>query len=108
MHRQVGLHRTDNGGIAVKGLMIRHLVMPNRVAGTGEFVQWVAEKLPKATYVNIMPQYHGAYKAYDYPEISRGITADEFLEAMQWAQNAGLANLDPRSVLSRSQYSRYR
>lgn len=98
MQRQVGCHRVDDQEIAIKGLMIRHLVMPNRVAGTEDFVKWVAEKLPKLTYVNIMPQYHVAYKAYDYPKISRGITVKEFLEAMRWAEKADLTNLDPRSV----------
>ena len=108
MHRQVGLHGTDNRGIATKGVMIRHLVMPNRVAGTEKFVRWVAGNLPKSTYVNIMPQYHVAYKAFDYPEISRGIEIREFLEAMAWAEEYGLSNLDPRSVQSRNRYARER
>lgn len=108
MHRQVGLHRTDYGGIAIKGLMIRHLVMPNRVAGTEKFVRWVAANLPKSTYVNIMPQYHVAYKAFDYPEISRGIYVGEFLEAMAWAEKYGLSSLDPRSIQSRNRYARQR
>jgi putative pyruvate formate lyase activating enzyme len=78
--------------------MIRHLVMPNRVGGTEKFVKWVAEALPKNTYVNIMAQYRVEYKAYDYPEIARGITIQEFLEAMDWAEKYGLTNLDPQSV----------
>jgi len=98
MHRQVGLHQTDAHGIAVKGLMIRHLVMPNRVAGTEKFVRWLAETLPKSTYVNIMPQYHVDYRAFEYEEIARGITVQEFSEAMGWAGQYGLTNLDPRSV----------
>ncbi|MGD9302167.1 MAG: hypothetical protein PVI13_11375, partial [Desulfobacterales bacterium] len=71
MHRQVGLHTTDANGVAVRGVMIRHLVMPNRVAGTEEFVRWVAANLPKSTYVNIMHQYHVDYKAFEYPKIQR-------------------------------------
>jgi putative pyruvate formate lyase activating enzyme len=98
MHRQVGVHKMDKEGIAIRGLMIRHLVMPNRVAGTEKFVKWVAESLPKNTYVNIMAQYRVEYKAYDYPEIARGITIQEFLEAMDWAEKYGLTNLDPQSV----------
>lgn len=97
MNRQVGEHTIDNRGIALRGLMIRHLVMPNRVAGTEEFVRWVAESLSKSTYVNIMSQYRVEYKAFDYPEIARGITVQEFLEAMEWARKYGLKNLDPRS-----------
>jgi putative pyruvate formate lyase activating enzyme len=108
MHRQVGVHEVDKRGVARRGLMIRHLVMPNRVAGTKGFVRWVAENLPKNTYVNIMPQYRVAYKAYDYPEIARGITVQEFLEAMDWAEQSGLTNLDPKSVRLRDFYKRVR
>jgi len=98
MNRQVGELMIDERGIALRGLMIRHLVMPNRVAGTEKFVKWVAENLPKSTYVNIMPQYRVEYKAYEYPKISRGITVNEFLEAIEWAKQSSLTNLDPKSV----------
>ena len=98
MQRQVGQHRTNRNGIAVRGLMIRHLVMPNQVAGTEKFVKWVAENLPKSTYVNIMHQYHVAFKAYEYPLIWRSITTDEYLQAMAWAEACHLTNLDPDSV----------
>jgi putative pyruvate formate lyase activating enzyme len=101
MHRQVGLHRVDRRGVAQGGLMIRHLVMPNGVAGTHAFVRWVADNLPRGTYVNIMHQYHVDYKAFDYPEIWRAITADEFLEAMDWADKYGLTHLDPHSLKAR-------
>ena len=106
MNRQVGKHKVDRQGIAMRGLMIRHLVMPNRVAGTRKFVQWVAEALSKNTYVNIMPQYHVEYKAFDYPEIARGIKTHEFLEAMDWAEKCGLTNLDPNSLAVRDFYAR--
>jgi putative pyruvate formate lyase activating enzyme len=106
MHRQVDVLQVDERGIALRGLIIRHLVMPNRVAGTEKFVRWVAATLPKSTYVNIMAQYHVDYKAYDYPEIARGITVNEFLEAMSWAEGYGLTNLDPRSVTIRDIYAR--
>jgi putative pyruvate formate lyase activating enzyme len=101
MHRQVGLHTTDQDGIAVRGVMIRHLVMPNRVAGTQKFLRWVAANLPKSTYVNIMHQYHVDYKAFDYPKIQRSITAEEYIEAIRWAEQYGLTNLDPKSVAVR-------
>jgi len=107
MHRQVGRHTTDEFGRALRGLMIRHLVMPNRVAGTREFVRWVAEEISPATYVNIMAQYHVAWEANDYEEIGRGITAQEFLEAMDWAEEAGLTNLDPRCRANRRLFQRY-
>ena len=108
MNRQVGVHQTDNRGIAISGVMIRHLVMPDRVAGTEKFVKWVANTLPKSTYVNIMPQYHVDYRAFEYPEIARGITVQEFLEAMTWAVQYGLTNLDPRSLTIRDLYSQNR
>jgi len=108
MHRQVGVLKLDNQGIAVRGVIIRHLVMPNRVAGTEKFVKWVAEAVPKSTYVNIMAQYRVEYKAYDYPEIARGITAQEFLEAMDWAEKYGLTNLDQQSVSLRNFYQHRR
>ena len=105
MHRQVGEHLVNSQGITVRGLMIRHLVMPNRVAGTKKFVRWVAENLPKSTYVNIMHQYHPDYLAFDYPEIWRRINVQEYLEAMNWADEYGLTNLDPRSVSVRKFYA---
>jgi putative pyruvate formate lyase activating enzyme len=104
MNRQVGVLKLDHQGIAIRGLMIRHLVMPNRVAGTEKFVKWVTEALTKDTYVNIMAQYRVEYKAYDYPEIARGINAQEFLEAMAWAEKHGLTNLDPQSVALKNFY----
>jgi putative pyruvate formate lyase activating enzyme len=104
MNGQVGKLRVDKRGIALRGLMIRHLVMPNRVAGTEKFVQWVAKSLSKTTYVNIMAQYRVEYKAYEYPEINRGVTVKEFLEAMDWAKKYGLTNLDPHSLAIRDFY----
>jgi putative pyruvate formate lyase activating enzyme len=107
MHRQVGFHTTDEEGHAVHGLMIRHLVMPNRVAGTREFTRWVADEVSPETYVNIMSQYHVAYRAAEFEEIGRAITVEEYLEAMSWAEEAGLTNLDPRSLTMRNIYRRH-
>jgi putative pyruvate formate lyase activating enzyme len=104
MHRQVGVHAVNSQGITIRGVMIRHLVMPNRVAGTETFVRWVAENLPKSTYVNIMHQYRVAYKAFEYPKIWRRIDVEEYLEAMRWAEEKGLTNLDPRSMDMRDLY----
>lgn len=98
MHRQVGDLITDEAGIAQRGVMLRHLVMPNRVAGTEAFVDWVAQNLSKDTYVNIISQYRVEYKAFEYEEISRSITPEEFIEAIDWALEAGFTNLDNRSL----------
>jgi putative pyruvate formate lyase activating enzyme len=94
MHRQVGVAHPAQDGLMYRGLMIRHLVMPNRVGGTKEVLEWIAERLPKDTYVNVMSQYTPMYKAFDYPEISRRITREEYDEAVRWAREAGLTNLD--------------
>jgi putative pyruvate formate lyase activating enzyme len=104
MNRQVGTLQIDRRGIALRGVIIRHLVMPNRVAGTEKFVKWVSEALPKSTYVNIMAQYRVEYKAFEHPEIARSITTQEFVEAMDWAKFYGLTNLDPQSVALRNFY----
>jgi putative pyruvate formate lyase activating enzyme len=106
MHRQVGDLVTDERGVALRGLMVRHLVMPNRVAGTREFTAWVAGSLSPSTYVNVMSQYRVAHRAFDYPRIARAITPREFLEALEWAEEAGLTNLDRRSLAQRDLFRR--
>jgi putative pyruvate formate lyase activating enzyme len=77
-----------------RGLMIRHLVMPNNIAGSEEIMEWIAVNLPRDTYVNIMAQYSPRFKAYDYPEISRRITSEEYRKVVKRAQGMGLTNLD--------------
>ena len=94
MHRQVGVAKPAVDGIMQRGLMIRHLVMPNNTGGSEQMMEWIAEKLPKDTYVNIMAQYNPVYKAYDYPEISRRITSDEYKTVVTRAKEVGLTNLD--------------
>jgi len=94
MHRQVGVAKPAGDGLMYRGLMIRHLVMPNRVGGTKKVIEWIAQNLPKDTYLNIMSQYRPMYKAFEYPKISRRITREEYAEAVKWAKQAGLTNLD--------------
>lgn len=94
MNRQVGVARPAGDGLMYRGLMIRHLVMPNRISGTREIIGWIAENLPKDTYLNIMSQYRPMYRAFEYPEINRRITREEYNEAVRWAKEAGLTNLD--------------
>ena len=93
MNRQVGVAKPARDGLMYRGLMIRHLVMPNGVGGTKEVVEWIAANLPKDTYVNVMSQYRPMYKAHDYPEISRRLIRKEYADAVQWARDAGLTNL---------------
>jgi len=94
MHRQVGVAKPAGDGLIYRGLMIRHLVMPNRVSGAKEVIEWIAQNLPKDTYLNIMSQYTPMYKAFEYSEISRRITRREYQEVVEWAKEAGLTNLD--------------
>jgi putative pyruvate formate lyase activating enzyme len=94
MHRQVGVLQRDARGVALRGLIIRHLVMPHNIAGTDRFVRWVARELTTDTYVNIMPQYRPEHRARDYPELARPITSEEWGQALAWARAAGLTQLD--------------
>jgi len=94
MHRQVGDLVVDERGIALRGLMIRHLVLPHNIAGTDKFAAWVAAKLSRSTYVNIMAQYRPEHNAHRYPELNRRITAAEYRQALDWARQAGLTRLD--------------
>jgi putative pyruvate formate lyase activating enzyme len=94
MNRQVGVAKPAEDGIMQRGLMIRHLVMPDNVSGSEKIMEWIAENLPKDTYVNIMGQYTPQFKAYDFPEISRRITSEEYNKVVERAQDLGLTNLD--------------
>ncbi len=94
MQRQVGTAHPAPDGLVHSGLMIRHLVMPNGVSGTGRVIHWIAKNLPKDTYLNLMSQYTPAYMASRYPDISRRLTREEFEEAVELAERAGLTNLD--------------
>ncbi|HNU71498.1 MAG TPA: radical SAM protein [Thermodesulfobacteriota bacterium] len=90
MHRQVGVLSVDSYGIAERGLLIRHLVMPEGLAGTEETMRFVAEELSPDSYVNIMDQYYPHYHAHQYPEINRCITAEEYRSALACARRYGL------------------
>jgi putative pyruvate formate lyase activating enzyme len=91
MHRQVSTLQIVNG-VAQRGLLIRHLVLPENVAGTDEFVRWVVSELGSDTHVNIMAQYSPLFRASEYPPIDRRLTRAEMNQAMQWAREAGLHN----------------
>lgn len=94
MHRQVGDLIIDERGIALRGLLVRHLVLPEGVAGTKEVVRFIAEEISKDTYINIMEQYYPCYKAYEYPQLDRRITGAEYQEAIKMAMDAGLKRID--------------
>ncbi len=94
MHRQVGDLLTDNRGIAMRGLLVRHLVLPEGVAGTAGVIKFIAEEISKNTYINIMDQYHPCFKAFDNPPLNRRITVQEYSDAVQMAIDAGLKRID--------------
>lgn len=96
MHRQVGVAKPNRDGIMERGLMIRHLVMPNEMGGSEQILNWVAENLPQDTYVNIMAQYTPYHKAFDFPKIARRVTAEEYRKVVDHAKEQGLTNLDAR------------
>jgi putative pyruvate formate lyase activating enzyme len=96
MHRQVGDLLLDEQGVAQRGLLVRHLVLPGGLAGTAEIVRFVAE-LSTETYLNVMDQYRPCYQADTLPPLDRRITPDEYREAVRLAHEAGLHRLDERA-----------
>jgi len=90
MHRQVGDLVLDDEGIARRGLLVRHLVLPEDAAGTAEVVRFISQEISKNTYLNVMAQYHPAYQACRFPELCRTISAREYAQAIALAAEAGL------------------
>jgi len=91
MHRQVGDLEIDDRGIAVRGLLVRHLVMPEGIAGTDEIASFLSREISSGTYLNIMAQYHPCGTATDDPVIDRPLRDTEFREALAAARRAGLS-----------------
>jgi putative pyruvate formate lyase activating enzyme len=94
MHRQVGDLIMDKEGIAMRGLLVRHLVFPEGLAGTKEIARYLAEEISPDTYTNIMAQYYPCFQATEHPLLDRRITSDEYRKAVQAARKAGLKRLD--------------
>ena len=90
MHRQVGVLLVEEGGVAQRGLLVRHLVMPNMGEETRKILRFIAEEVSPQTYVNVMAQYRPMYEAHDYAEIARPITTDEYNDAYLYARSLGL------------------
>ncbi|MBC7189163.1 radical SAM protein [Candidatus Aerophobetes bacterium] len=90
MHRQVGDLKVDERGIAYRGLLVRHLVLPGNLAGSREVLKFIAKEISKDTYVNIMFQYRPEYKAGDFEELSRRPTLSEYLQVIKIAREFGL------------------
>jgi putative pyruvate formate lyase activating enzyme len=90
MQRQVGDLVTDDEGVALRGLIIRHLVMPSYPENTKRVIRFIHDEVSKDAFVNIMSQYHPCYRASEFPEIARQITVEEYRSALTFAEDLGL------------------
>jgi putative pyruvate formate lyase activating enzyme len=97
MHRQVGDLTTDGRGIALRGLLVRHLVLPDGLAGTAETVRFLRDEISPKTYINVMAQYRPCYRAREMPPLDRPVTDAEYRAAVRLAEQAGL-RLDQRRL----------
>jgi putative pyruvate formate lyase activating enzyme len=103
MHRQTGDLEINEEGIAQRGLLVRHLVLPHGLAGTKGIMNFLSKEISRNTYVNIMAQYHPCHQAFQIPSLGRQISSAEFGEALSLTHEAGLRRLDnihPREILS--------
>jgi putative pyruvate formate lyase activating enzyme len=94
MHRQVGDLVLDDQGLARRGLLVRHLVLPDNLAGTDRILAFLAREISPATYLNLMDQYRPCYRADEFPALDRRPTRKEMAEARALAQKLGLTQLD--------------
>jgi putative pyruvate formate lyase activating enzyme len=89
MHRQVGDLQIKDG-VAIRGLLVRHLVMPNNVSGSNDIIDFLANDISENTFLNVMDQYRPTFKAHNYPELNRHITHEEFHNVYTYAKKRGL------------------
>jgi putative pyruvate formate lyase activating enzyme len=98
MHRQVGALVIDQQGVATRGVLVRHLVMPGHLENTAGVLRWIAENLGANTYLSLMDQYRPAHRAAEHEHIDRPITPQEYAQARQMALALGLARLDDHTT----------
>jgi putative pyruvate formate lyase activating enzyme len=98
MHRQVGDLVLDENGVALRGLLVRHLVLPNAIAGTADIMRFLANEVSPNTFLNVMDQYRPCFKAGDLPDLNRPITRNEYREAIRLAEVGGLQRLERRGA----------
>lgn len=94
MHRQVGDLVQDQAGLARRGLLVRHLVLPAGISGTKQVLEFLAREISPNTYLNLMDQYRPAYRAWQHPPLDRALAPDEYARALTLAAEAGLHRLD--------------
>lgn len=92
MHTQVGNLKMNEKGIAYKGLLVRHLVMPENITDTDKVLEFISNEVSTDTFINIMSQYYPAHKSYSFPELSRRISKNEYNEAVKYAKQLGMTN----------------
>jgi putative pyruvate formate lyase activating enzyme len=92
MYRQVGDLKVDKRGVAISGLIIRHLVLSQKLSGTDKILKWIAENISKTTYISLMAQYFPAFQASEYPDLARRINKDEYKRAEKIFNRSGLIN----------------
>ena len=103
MHRQVGDLIVEDG-IALRGLIIRHLVLPNNIAGSLEILKWIREELGPNVHISLMAQYYPANKAYKYPELNRPITLKEYEPVVDMLIDLGLTKGWQQEIVSHRIY----
>lgn len=103
MYRQVGNVQFNKEGVAIKGLLVRHLVLPNNLADSEKVMDFLAS-LSKDIWVSIMAQYHPQYRAKDFPELSRRLRPDEYRRVVKHAREIGLHNYYVQDLLSSETY----
>jgi putative pyruvate formate lyase activating enzyme len=92
MYRQVGNLVADDEGIALSGLMIRHLILPGDIAGSEDSLNWLANEISRDVYISIMSQYYPAHRAYCYPPLSRRISSEEYAKVVRLVEKLGITN----------------
>lgn len=93
MFEQVGNLQIDQNGIATRGLIIRHLVLPANLAGSKESFEWIYSELGPKVHLSLMSQYFPAYKAHDHPVMSKPLNPDEYLEVLELVEEMGFKNV---------------
>lgn len=92
MVKQVGVPKIDENGIMKKGVMVRHLVLPNNIENSKNVLKWIVENLPKDIYISVMAQYFPTYKAKEIKEINRKLTIEEWKEIEDYIEKLGIEN----------------
>ena len=92
MRRQVGNPKFDEKGIIQRGLIIRHLVLPNHLQNTKQVLKWIQKNMPPEIYVSVMAQYFPEYKAFDTQDINRKLTTEEYNEIQNYLERLGIQN----------------